>query len=349
VPSGRLPAGESEGTTQNGAIVYALAALKNVGTAAMETVVAERAARGSFKDLSDFAARIDPKVLNKRALEMLSSAGAFDALETNRALVHANADVILNEAGRRGEDKANGQFDMLSAMSAGSRPSGVVLELRPTRAWTPMERLEKEFEAVGFYLSGHPLDEYETALQQMGVKRHAEFEAKVDGTAASARLAAIVVSARERKSAKGNKFAFGLFSDASGQFEAIIFSDTLAASRDLLEAGTPVLLTVAAERIDDTLKMRVESIEALDKAVGAVSRTVLVAFDPASLPASHWPAAMRELRATLKPGRGEVRILVTVPGEEREIEIAVPGRHDISPSQRGLISTVPGVVAVNEA
>jgi hypothetical protein len=76
---------------------------------------------------------------------------------------------------------------------------------------------------------------------------------------------------------------------------------------------------------------------------------VLVAFDPASLPASHWPAAMRELRATLKPGRGEVRILVTVPGEEREIEIAVPGRHDISPSQRGLISTVPGVVAVNEA
>ena len=341
--------GAQPGTPENpGAIVYALAALKNIGAAAMATVVAERDTKGPFKDLADFAGRIDPKAMNKRAIEMLAAAGAFDKLEQNRSLVHGNADVILSEAGKRGADNAIGQFDMLGAMSSGGKKSDVVLKLRPARMWTPMERLEMEFSAVGYFLTGHPLDEYETALTSMGVKRYAEFAAEVTGSA-SARVAAIVVSARERRSAKGNKFAFGLFSDASGQFEAIIFGDTLAASRDLLEAGTPVLLGLGAERVDaETVKLRVDSIAALDAVVGNVDSQLRITFAPGNLSAQRLGPAFAELRSHLKPGRGEIRLVVAIPEESREVEVALPGRYDVSPASRGLLSTVPGVMAVME-
>src|SRR5690606_28300141 len=100
----------------------------------------------------------------------------------------------------------------------------------------------------------------------------AEFEAATERGVTAGRLAGVVVSARERKSQRGNRFAFAMFSDASGQFEAVIFSDTLAQARDLLEPGTPVLLTVEAEREGDSVKMRVQSLEALDTAAGAVQR-----------------------------------------------------------------------------
>ena len=110
-----------------------------------------------------------------------------------------------------------------------------------------MQRLENEFDAIGFFLSGHPLDQYESALEIMGVTTYAAFAEGVEQGRAGGRIAAIVVSARERKSAKGNKFAFAMFSDTSGQFEAVIFSDTLTAAGDLLAPGTPVVVGVEAE------------------------------------------------------------------------------------------------------
>ena len=132
--------------------------------------------------------------------------------------------------------------------------------------------MQFEFDAVGFYLSGHPLDSYERVLHKLGVKRYAEFEAVTERGATAGQLAGIVISARERRSQKGNKFAFAMFSDTTGQFEAVIFSETLAQCRELLEPGTPVLLTVAAERDGDTVKMRVESMRGLDAAVADLQR-----------------------------------------------------------------------------
>ena len=142
-----------------------------------------------------------------------------------------------------------------------------------------MERLSAEFEAVGFYLSGHPLDQYDRVWQKLGIRRFTEFEALAQRGATAGRLAGIVIAARERRSQKGNKFAFATFSDSTGQFEAVIFSDTLAASRDLLEPGTPVIVTVEAERDGETMKMRVQSLEALDKAAAAMPRNIKLVLD----------------------------------------------------------------------
>ncbi len=332
----------SEEPDKLGTIRYSLAALKNIGAGAVSTIVSERTAHGRYGTLADFASRLNPKALNRRALETLSSAGAFDRLEPDRALVHSNVDMMLALAQRREANTASGTDDLFGIGDAAPQ-----LDLRPAKAWTPMVRLSQEFDAIGFYLSGHPLDQYARALKKLGVRSYAEFEAMTERGVTEGRLAAIIVSARERRSQKGNKFAFGLFSDTTGQFEAVIFSDTLAKCRDLLVPGTPVLLAVNAERDGDTVKMRVDGLEALDKAVAGVQRGLKVVLDQRVVQSN--AATIAELKSHLKPGgKGEIRIVLALEDRGKEMEFVVPGRFDISPSRAGELATVPGVLEVVE-
>lgn len=338
--------GSASTATTERAIRYSLAALKNIGASAVETIVAARKAGGAFHSLADFAARINPRALNKRGVETLAMAGAFDGLEPNRALVRGNVEGMIALANRQADNAAHGTSDLFGGGGSGA-PS---LDLKPAKAWTPMERLQEEFDAIGFFLSGHPLDAYETVLKKLGVRRFVEFEAATARGVSNGRLAGIVISARERRSQKGNKFAFALFSDASGQFEAVIFSDTLNACRDLLEGGTPVVLNVEAERDGDTVKMRVQSMEALDKAAGEIDRGLRIVFDAGVLAARR--GVLDEFKTHLVPGSpgakkgGEVRLVLPVGA--RELEWVLSGRYDVSPAQAGQLSTVPGVVEVAE-
>jgi DNA polymerase-3 subunit alpha len=326
---------------ERGAIRYSLAALKNIGAQAVESLVAERGAEGRFRDLSDFASRCNTKAINKRALETLSAAGAFDAFESNRALVHGNVEQMLAFANRLAANKAQGTADLFG----GGATARAQMDVRAVTPWTPMERLQHEFEAVGFFLSGHPLDAYKTVLDKLGVQTYAEIEAKGERGAVAGRVAGIVVSARERRSQKGNKFAFAMFSEPTGQFEAVIFSETLAASRSLLEAGTAVLISVEGERDGETLKLRAQAIESLDQAAQGVQRGLKVVLDRRALQGSK--NGLAALKTRLKPGgKGIISISVELDDRGREVEIAMPGRFDISPAQKGAIATVPGVLEV---
>ena len=324
-------------------IRYSLAALKNIGAQAVETIVAERSANGPYKDLSDFAGRSNTKALNKRALETLATAGAFDAIEPNRALVHGNVEQMLAFSNRLATNAAQGIGDLFGG-GAAARPQ---IDVRALKAWTPMERLQHEFDAVGFFLSGHPLDAYASVLAKLGVLTYAELETRADRRVVAGRLAGIVVSARERRSQKGNKFAFALFSEPTGQFEAVIFSEALATSRHLLEAGSAVLITVEGERDGDALKLRVQSIQSLDEATEGLQRGLRVVLDGRVFQADS--GRLDELKAMLKPGgKGTVCLSMMLEDRRREVEIAMPGRFDISPAQKGAISTVPGVLEVVE-
>jgi DNA polymerase-3 subunit alpha len=326
---------------ERGAIRYSLAALKNIGAQAVESLVAERSAEGRFCDLSDFASRCNTKAINKRALETLSAAGAFDAFESNRALVHGNVEQMLAFANRLAANKAQGTADLFG----GGATARAQMDVRAVTPWTPMERLQHEFEAVGFFLSGHPLDAYKTVLDKLGVQTYAEIEAKGERGAVAGRVAGIVVSARERRSQKGNKFAFAMFSEPTGQFEAVIFSETLAASRSLLEPGTAVLISVEGERDGETLKLRAQAIESLDQAAQGVQRGLKVVLDRRALQGSK--SGLAALKTRLKPGgKGIISISVELDDRGREVEIAMPGRFDISPAQKGAIATVPGVLEV---
>jgi len=331
------------GESKLGSIRYSLAALKNIGASAVGTIVNERNAGGLYASLGDFAARVDAKALNKRAIETLAKGGAFDTLNSNRALVSANADTILASAQRRTADEAQGTTDLFG--TAG-KPADLVL--RATPAWTAMEKLSEEFQAIGFYLSGHPLDQYDRVLAKLGIKKFSEFEALVQRGATAGRLAGIVIAARERRSQKGNKFAFATFSDATGQFEAVIFSDTLAASRELLEPGTPVIVSVEAERDGDTMKMRVQSIEELDKAAAAVPRNLKLVLDRKSVIANAAPVS--DVGKFLKPSArgGEIRIVLPLEDRNREMEFLLPGRYDVSPREAIRIEALPIVAEIIE-
>ena len=327
---------------KTGAIRYSLAALKNIGAAAVETITKERVANGSFKSLADFANRLHPKALNKRGLETLAKGGAFDSLNANRALVTANSDTMLALAHRHTSNTAQGTTDLF-----GGGDRGPELALRATDAWPPMERLAAEFEAVGFYLSGHPLDQYERVLGKLGVKRYTEFEAATARGATAGRLAGIVIAARERRSQKGNKFAFATFSDMTGQFEAVIFSDTLATARDLLEPGTAVIVSVEAERDGETIKLRAQSIEALDKAAANVPRNLKIVLDRRVVQAGK--ARLADVRAMMKPSAargGEIRIVMPLEDRGQEMEWTLPGKYDVSRQDLEKMSTVPGVAEV---
>jgi DNA polymerase-3 subunit alpha len=325
-------------------IRYSLAALKNIGAQAVESIVAARNSGGPYKSLSDFAGRCNTKALNKRALETLSAAGAFDQLEPNRALVHGNVDQVLTEAGTKADDDQTGQGSLLGGMMQ-SAASAVVLKLKPTKAWNPMERLQYEFDAVGFFLSGHPLDAYAGVLAKLNTISFADLEARADRGVVAGRVAGVVVSARERRSQKGNKFAFAMFSEPTGQFEAVIFSETLAQSRHLLEPGTAVLISVEGERDGDTLKLRAQAIESLNAAAEGVQKGLKVVLDRRTIVANAAP--LDELKALLKPGgKGTVSLSMTLEDAGRELEITLPGRFDVSPVQKGALTAVPGVLQV---
>jgi len=329
---------------EHGAIRYALAALKNIGASAVETIVGSRNDKGRYTSLADFASRINTKAVNKRALETLAAAGAFDMFEKNRALVYANVEQMMTEAGRKADDDQTGQGSLLGGMETNAAP--VVLKLKPAEAWTPMDKLQKEFEAIGFFLSGHPLDQYEKALEKLGVRRYVDFEAASSRGAIAGRLAGIVIAARERRSAKGNKFAFALFSDTSGQFEAVIFSDTLAQSRDLLESGNAVLLDVEGERDGEALKLRVQNVKSLDEAVEQIPRRIRILVDGEAVGRN--PAGLEQLKALLRPGKGEALIELQLSDYARPVPIAPREKYDLSARTIGRITTVPGVIEVIE-
>ncbi len=322
---------------EEGAIRYALAALKNVGRGLVESLVSERARGGPYRNLEDFAERLDATGLNKRSMETLAQSGAFDSLEPNRAKVAANIEGILAHAQRTASDRAAGQNDLF----AGGGAAKAGLQLKPARVWPPMETLTKEFEAVGFYLSGHPLDTYQSVLGKLGAERYVDLDARVgNGATRSGILAGIVTMKRERRSKSGNRFAFVGVSDQTGQFEAVVFSDVLADAGDLLDVGKAVLIHVEAEREGEALKMRAQLVQSLDKAAGGVQRGLRLVLDG--------PAAWPELRQSLKKGAGQVQITCRLPEAGQQVEIRLKGRYDVSPGEAGALMALPGVVAVQE-
>ena len=321
----------------DGAIRYSLAALKNVGRQAVDHLCAERQERGPFRDVSDFARRISPRLVNKRALEMLAAAGALEELGVDRATAHANVDLIVATGNRALETRTEGQEDLFS----GARHTPPPIELRPTKPWTFTDKLSREFEAIGFFLTGHPLDDYKEALASLGAETWAEFAVKAQTRRVVGTLAGTVLSARERKGKTGNPYAFVAFSDSTGQFEAVVFSEALVASRHLLEPGTPVLLQVEAEADGETVRVRVQGLSSLDKAAEANHAGMRVYLeDPKAL------APLAE-RLGAKGGEGQFRLVLRLDELSKEVEFELPQGIDTTPRQRSELKLVDGVASIS--
>ncbi|HUW73753.1 MAG TPA: DNA polymerase III subunit alpha [Methyloceanibacter sp.] len=321
----------------DGAIRYSLAALKNVGRQAVEFICTERTENGSFNDVSDFARRLNPRLVNKRAMETLAAAGALDDLGIDRATAYANVDLMIATGNRSLETRAEGQEDLFS----GARHAPPPVELRAASPWVPTDKLSKEFEAVGFFLTGHPLDDYVEVLEGLGAETWAEFEAKARVRRVVGTLAGTVLSARERQGKSGNPYAFVAFSDATGQFEAVVFSEALIAARHLLEPGTAVLLDVEAEADGETVRVRVQQITSLDGAAEGRSSGMKVFVEDVR--------ALAPLAEQLgsKGGEGKFRLVVRLDEIAKEVEFELPQGVDTTPRQRSELKLVQGVASIS--
>ena len=327
-------------SVKDGNLVYALGGLKNVGVEAMKLIVEAREA-GPFTDLFDFARRVDIKRIGKRPMEMLARSGAFDRLDGNRQKVFASIDQLTGYSAATHDDKNSAQVSLFGEAGA-DLPAP---RLPMPEDWLPTERLGQEHQAVGFYLSGHPLDDYQGPLKRQRVLTLVELMQKAQGGAVAAKIAGSVSGIQMRKSARGNRFAFVQLSDPTGLYEVTVFSDTLEKYRDLLEPGQNIVLAVEANIEGDQLKLLARSVQPIDGAVeGAAAAGLRVFVNDIAAPAS--------VREVLSRGEGRARspvnIMLLAPDLPGEVEIPLPDQYAINPQVISAIKHVVGVSHVEE-
>ena len=321
------------------AIRYALAAVKGVGEQAMIELVRERDRNGPFKDLADFAFRLDAKSFNRRQFESLARAGAFDSINPNRAQTVASTEVLLRHASRAAEDRETRQESLFGAIDPAfaPRPSLPIVE-----DWPAVEKLQQEFAAIGFYLSSHPLDAYGKSLERAGILRWADLPAALAANATTRfRLAGIVVGRKERTSARGNRFAFVQMSDPSGVYEVTLFAEMLREARALFESGQPVVVTVDVRSEEDNLRLTAQKIEPLDDVVAHAAAGLRV-FLGEERALSH----LKNLFTRDTGGRGRVTVVLDL--DDGEVEIAIPGGFRVDPRMRAAVKSLPGIVDVHD-
>src|SRR6056297_2526835 len=325
-------------------LVYALGALKNVGVEAMKLIVEGRGEK-EFVNLFDFARRVDLKRIGKRPLEMLARAGAFDALDRNRRRVFESIEALMNYSAAIHEQKNSTQVSLFGDAGEDLPEPRLV----PVEDWLPAERLTEEFKAVGFYLSGHPLDDYMTVLKRQEVKTLDEVTARAEQGPFLAKMAGVVAGRQERKSARGNRFAFAQLSDTTGGYEVTIFSDVLEKSRDFLETGTQVVISAEATMESDQLKLLCRSVQPIDGMVadaGAVGLRIFV--DQPGVIGSVATVLEGASKAARGGAPGPIHFRLMGEGLPGEVEIDSGVEYPVTPQIKGAIKSLSGVVMVEE-
>ena len=323
----------------DGAIRYALGAIKGVGRAAVESIVAARTKEGPFRDLADFARRIDTRLVNRRTIEALISAGTLDEIEPERAKAMAAVDGMLALSNRTREAAEGGQSELF-----GGGGVAEAFRIPPFEPWAPAERLQREHEAVGFFLSGHPLDDYEHVLKRLKVQSYADFARAVRSKGTSiAKVAASVIDRSERRTKSGNKMGIVQLSDPTGQFEAILFSEGLQRYRELLEPGAALVVRLSAVLDGEEVRPRIEDVERLDDLAGRQKQDLLIHLRD--------DKALNSIAERVKPrdgvrADGKISLMMLLDDGAQLVEIELPGRYPVSQQLANALRTAPGVMEV---
>ncbi len=340
---------EADFKVADGEIFYALAAIKNVGRHAMEHIVEERETGGPFTDVFDFARRVDPKMINRRTVENLSKAGVFDSLVPNRAQIFAAANTITGHASLAADERQSSQESLFG-------DGGIEVENPPlpdVEEWLPLDRLTREHEAIGFYLSGHPLDGYQKALRLARVESYSDVITSTRRSSRSTKLAGTIIAVSERKSARGNPIAFVTLTDPTGQFEVMVFADVLRQVRDKLETGNNIVASVdvqwetSAEGEEQGPKFLMKNVDMLDE-VAANTQGALKIFLDSPQPLASIRTRIEQVTKDKPKGRGKIGLVLMLPQTSREVEIELPGFYTIDPTLKGAVKSVAGVVDVEE-
>jgi DNA polymerase-3 subunit alpha len=311
-------------------VLYALGAIRNVGLAAMEHVVEIRKTGGPFVDLYDFVERVDPKCVNKRAIENLARAGAFDSLGVDRAMAFSAADVLVSYGQSLFADRAGGQQGLFG--EAVGRP-----RMPKVEPWSAPDQLDEELAAVGFYLTGHPLEDMIPMLRRKRVVLLTEAVPMAEAGMEAFKMAGVVRRRQERASQSGDKFAFVSMSDPSGEYEVLFPPESLRACREVLEPGKSVILRVRAKAKDGEVRFFGDGAEPLDKALEGVAAGLRVHLAPDA------DLELLKKRLGVQTDRGGEIFLIAPLSTGPEVELKLPGRFTLDAALRGALKNAPGV------
>jgi DNA polymerase-3 subunit alpha len=320
------------------AVRYALGAVRNVGLAAMASIVAVRRAKGPFMALYDFAERIDAKTVNRRQLENLAKAGAFDCMEPDRARALAACESIVAYAQRVAEERASAQASLFGAEEPSARPA-----FPRVPAWSGQDRLDAERESVGFYLSGHPLSDFFVDAGER-YSSYADILEEGDTEPRAYLMAGVVRRIQYRPAMSGGTLAFVSMSDPTGDFEAMIMPENVAAARDVLEVGKAFAFRGRIRWRDGDLKISADAFEPVEAAEARVGEDLCVIVKegaPLDLLAETLEALPRP-----QPGEARPLRLVLRLRDGREIELATRMTAPAGPAARAALKASRGVERV---
>ncbi len=326
---------------EDGQVLYALGAVRNVGLEAMKQVVAAREQGGPFVDLFDFVERVDPKAIGRRSFENLARAGAFDSLHPNRAQILASAESLCAYGQSVAAERASSQASLFGGDAAeAARP-----RLPRPDPWPAAEQLDQELAAVGFYLSGHPLEDMVDVLRRRRTTLYADAVGLAEGGAEAFRMAGIIRRKQERASAKnGEKFAFVTLSDPTGEYEVLFPPESLRRCRDVLEPGRAISVKVRAKANDGEVRFYGDDAEPIERALEGAAASLRIHLSPRSTEIE----ALKKRLETAASGRGgEVTLIAGMEGG-REIELRLPGRFNLDAALRGALKTAPGVMYLED-
>jgi DNA polymerase-3 subunit alpha len=299
---------------------YALGALKGVGERAMEELVRERASAGPFRDLEDFAGRVDPRLLNRRQLEALAGGGALDCLEPNRAAAFAGAETVLAVAASAASSRASGQ----GGLFAGDVITAPTLQLARVEPWSIAERMAKEKDAFGFYFSAHPVERYSALTAGLRARSYGELAASTPappGERRPATMAALVENIRWRTSQRGNRYLLVGLSDRSGQFQASCFDDHACEALERVSGeGGCALLDVELDwrEGEEAPRVAVRSVRPLDMLMAQSQLVMTVTIDSA--------LALPAVAALIgEAGRGRGTLSIALRDGERDLGLLCIG------------------------
>jgi DNA polymerase III subunit alpha len=329
-------------SVEGNAIIYALGAVKTVGVGAMQKVVAARP-DGGFASLHDVMELCDAGTFNKRSIETLAKAGVFDSLEPNRAMVVEAADRLTQHALLAAEDRKSSQASLFGESSPPPR-----VPLQDVAPWTTADSLASEFEALGLYLSGHPLSDIGATLSRRGILFIADMKARAGAGETTYRMAAQIRSRKERPNKRGERMAWLTVSDPTGEYEVMLLPEELAAARanGMLEVGTAVVMQVTARRLDEELRLTAARLSRLEDERLTRCKGLRVWMAPGADTAGLARVA-DTLRGVEAKDFGDLHIVLRLD-DGREVEIKAKGQFPVDVPARRALKDARGVELVSE-
>ena len=327
-------------SVQNGKLRYALGAIKGVGEANMNAIIEARNKGGKFKDISDFINRVDAKQLNRKQLEQLIKAGAFDCIEPKRGKLYANMETILQNISSATEMKTSAQSSLFGVEEYSSK-----VKLFDAPDWPDLEKLRLEASVIGFYLSAHPLDVYSNSLKRLRIKNCQDVLTNIKtGDSIKATVAGCVESLQKRISKSGSKYAFLNISDTTGNVEGMLFSDALAKYEDTINTGCPLLvkITITKQTEEDNPRIQINSVRTIDEAIAEQAKGLIITISNIS--------AVNEVKKILYTDRrGTNKVYIEPELEDWEVSIELEGGYAFADNMMlTRLKNIPGVASVKE-